>query len=87
MIQIHLAAQFTGGVLWHFQNSPCEAGFLVLKRPKMRPPPFNSKTKSQGSERKWLLKYFITPSFCAKFQLNRLTTTFGPWNTFADNDT
>ena len=45
MIQIHLAAQFTGGVLWHFQNSPCEAGFLVLKRPKMRPPPLTPKLK------------------------------------------
>ena len=37
--QIHLVAQFTSGVLWHFQNSSWKAGFLVLKRPKMRPPP------------------------------------------------
>ena len=35
--QIHLAAQFTSGVLWHFQNAPWKAGFLVLKRQKMRP--------------------------------------------------
>ena len=32
-------------------------------------------------------KYLIIPNFCAKFQPNRLTTTFGPWNTFSDNDT
>ena len=49
-------------------------------------PPCSSKTKSQRSEPNWLLKYFITPNFCAKFQPNRLTTTFGPWNTFSDND-
>ena len=36
--QIHLAAQFTSGVLWHFQNAPWKAGFLVLKGQKMRPP-------------------------------------------------
>ena len=51
------------------------------------PPPRNSKTKSQRTESKWLLKYLITPNFCAKFQPNQLTTTFGPWNTFSDNDT
>ena len=50
-------------------------------------PPCNSKTKTQRSEPKWLLKYLIIPNFCAKFQPNRLTTTFGPWNTFSDNDT
>ena len=50
-------------------------------------PPCNSKTKTQRSEPKWLLKYLITRNFCAKFQPNRLTTTFGPWNTFSDNDT
>ena len=81
--QIHLAAQFTSGVLSHFENAPWKAGFLVLEGQKMRPP-CNSKTKSQRSEPKWLLKYLITPNFCAKFQLNRLTTTFGPWNTFSD---
>ena len=42
------------------------------------PPPFNSKTKSQRSEPKWLSKYLIIPNFCAKFQPNRLTTTFQP---------
>ena len=84
--QIHLAAQFTSGVLWHFQNAPWKAGFLVLKVQKMRPP-CNSKTKSQRSDPKWLLKYLITSNFCAKFQPNRLTTTFGPLNTFSDNDT
>ena len=81
-----ILAQFTSGVLWHFQNAPWKAGFSVLKGQKMRPP-CNSKTKSQRSEPKWLLKYLITPNFCAKFQPNRLTTTFGPWNTFSDNDT
>ena len=47
----------------------------------------NSKTKSQRSKPKWLLKYLITPNFCGKFLPNRLTTTFGPCNTFSDNDT
>ena len=84
--QIHLAAQFTGGVLSHFQNAPWKAGFLVLKGQKMRPP-CNSKTKTQRSELKWLLKYLIIPNFYAKFQPNRLATTFGPWNTFTDKDT
>ena len=32
--QIHLAAQFTSGVLWHFQNAPWNVGFLVLKGQK-----------------------------------------------------
>ena len=36
--QIHLAAQFTSGVLSHFQNAPLKAGFLVLKGQKLRPP-------------------------------------------------
>ena len=36
--QIHWAAQFTSGVLWHFQNAPWKAGFLVFKGQKMRPP-------------------------------------------------
>lgn len=36
--QIHLATQFTNGVKWHFQNSPLEAGFLVVKGKKMRRP-------------------------------------------------
>ena len=84
--QTHLGAQFTSGVLWHFQNAPWKAGFSVLKGQKMRPP-CNYKTKSQRSEPQWLLKYLITPNFSAKFQPNRLTTTFGPWNTFSDNDT
>ena len=73
-----------------FKNAAWKSGFLVLKGQKMRhppPPPCNSKTKSHRSELKWLLKYLITPNFCAKFQPNRLTTTFGPWNTFSDNDT
>ena len=75
--QIHLAAQFTSGVLSHFQNAPLKAGFLVLKGQKLRPP-CNSRTRGQRSEPKWLLKYLITPNFCAKFQPNRSTTTFGP---------
>ena len=36
--QIYLVAQFASRVLWHFQNSRWKARFLVLKRPKMRPP-------------------------------------------------
>ena len=50
-------------------------------------PPWNSKTKSQRSEPKWLLKCLITPKFCVKFQLNRLTTSFGSLSTFSNNDT
>ena len=76
------------GLFWHFQNAPLKAGFLVLNGKKMRPPPpRNSKTKRQRREPKWLLKYLITPNFCAKFQRNRLATTFGPWSTFSNNDT
>ena len=37
--QIHLATQFTNGVKWHFQNSPLEAGFLVVKEKKNETPP------------------------------------------------
>ena len=33
-----ILAQFTSGVLWHFQNAPWKAGFLVFKGQKMRPP-------------------------------------------------
>ena len=79
--QIHLVAQFTNVFLWHFSTALQKAGFLEQKGQKMRPPPpRNSKTKShcQRSELKWLLKYLITPNFCAKFQPNRLTTTLGP---------
>ena len=68
--QIHLAAQFTSGVLSHFQNAPWKVGFLVLKGQKMRPLG-NSKTKSQRSESRWVFSSHIT---CAKFQLNRLTS-------------
>ena len=57
------------------------------QRAKKSEPPWNSKTKSQRSEPNWLLKYLIAPNVCAEFQPNRLTTTFGPWNTFSDNDT
>ena len=84
--QIHLAAQFTSGVLSHFQNAPWKAGFWCSKGKKWDPP-CNSKTKTQRSESKWFLKYLIIPNFCAKFQPNRLPKTFGPWNTFSDNDT
>ena len=48
---------------------------------------WNSRTNSLRAEPKRLLKYLITPSFCAKFQPNWLMTTFGPWNTFSDRDT
>ena len=66
---------------------PLEGWIFGAKRAKNETPPSprNSKTKSQRSESKWLLKYLITPNFCAKFHPNRLTTTFGPWNTFSDN--
>ena len=69
-----------------FKMPPGRLDFWCSKGKKWDPP-CNSKTKSQRSEPKWLLKYLITPNFCAKFQPNRLTTTFGPWNTFSDNDT
>ena len=85
--QIHLAAQFINWVLWHFQNVSWKARFLVLKGQNMTHTPWNSKTESQRSEPNWLLKYLTGPNSCAKFQPNRLTTTFGPWNTFSDNDT
>ena len=84
--QIHLEVQFTNWVLVHFQNITWKAGVLVLKGEKMGPP-WDSKTKSQGTEPNWLLKYLIAPNFCAKFQPNRLTTTFGPWNTSSDKNT
>ena len=62
-----------------FKMPPGRLDFWCSKGKKWDPP-CNSKTKSQRSEPKWLLKYLITPNFCAKFQPNRLTTTFGPWN-------
>ena len=66
---------------------PLEGWIFGAQRAKNETPPWNSKTKSQRSEPKWLLKYLITP-ICAKFQPNRLTTTFGPWNAyFSDSDT
>ena len=71
-----------------FKMPPGRLDFWCSKGQKKRFPPLcNSETKCQRSEPKWPLKYLITPNFCAKFQPNRLTTTFGPWNTFADNDT
>ena len=113
--QIHLAAQFTSGVLcvcvfvwggvgaessvmvefmvkfiWQhnlpvgFKMPPGRVDFWCSKGKKWGPS-CNSKTKSQRSEPKWLGKYLITPNFWAKFQPNRLTTTFGPWNTFSDS--
>ena len=69
-----------------FKMPPGRLDFWCSKCKKWDPP-CNSKTKSQRSDPKWLLKYLITSNFCAKFQPNRLTTTFGPWNTFSDNDT
>ena len=76
-----------GSTIYQWGLIALSNGFLGAQRAKMNPPPCNSKTKSRRSEPKWLLKYLITPNFCAKFQPNRLTTTFGPWNTFSDNDT
>ena len=45
--QIHFAAQFTSGVLSHFQNALQKAGFLVLKGKKWDtpPPPVTPKLK------------------------------------------
>ena len=71
---------------YHTFKMPLEDYIFVAQRAKMRSP-CNSKTISQRSEPKWLLKYIITPYFCAKFQPNRLATTFGRWNTFSGNDT
>ena len=65
---------------------PLEGWIFGAQRAKNETPRY-SKTKSQRSEPKWLLKYLISPNFCARFQPNRLTTTFGPWNTFSDNNT
>ena len=67
-----------------FSKCPLERRIFGAQRAKMRSR-CNSKTKSQRSEPNWLLKYLIIPNFCAKFQPNRLTPTFGPWNTFSDN--
>ena len=69
-----------------FKMFPGRLGFWYSKGKKWDHP-WNSKTKSQRSEPNWLLKYIIAPNVCAKFQLNRLTTTFGPRNTFSNNDT
>ena len=59
----------------------CPLGGWILGawRAENEPSPFpwKSKTKSQRSNPKWLLQYLTTPTFCAKFQPNRLTTTFG----------
>ena len=58
---------------------PLGGWILVAWRAENEPSPFpwKSKTKSQRSNPKWHLQYLITPTFCAKFQPNRLTTTFG----------
>ena len=72
--------------LMALSKCPLEGWTFGSQTAKNETPPCSSKTKSQRSEPNWLLKYFITPNFCAKFQPNRLTTTFGPWNTFSDND-
>ena len=69
-----------------FKMPPGRLDFWCSKGKKWDPS-CNSQTKTQRSEPKWLLKYLIIPNFCAKFQPNRLTTTFGPWNTVSDKDT
>ena len=48
--QIHLATQFTNGVKWHFQNSPLEAGFLVVKGKKKITRPLPSPAKATELE-------------------------------------
>ena len=58
-------------VLMALSNCPLEGWIISAQRAKNETP-CNSKTKSQRSEPKWLLKYLITPNFCAKFQPNRL---------------
>ena len=69
----------------------CVPGGWILGawRAENEPSPFSwkSKTKSQRSNPKWLLQYLTTPTFCAKLQPNRLTTTFGFRKTFSDSDT
>ena len=75
-----------------FKMAPGRLDFWCSRGKKRDPPPLpkqssNSKSKSQRSEPQWLLKYLITPNFSVKFQPNRLTTTFGLWSTFSDNDT
>ena len=69
-----------------FKMTPERLDFLYSKGKKWDPP-WNSKTLSQRSEPNWLLKYLMATNFCAKFQPNRLTTSFCPWNTFSHNDT
>ena len=46
--QIHLATQFTNAVKWHFQNSPLEAGFLVVKGKKKWDAPTHPPQKLQN---------------------------------------
>ena len=72
--------------LMALSKCPLESWIFGAQRAKNDRPPI-TKTKSQRSEPNWLLKYLIIPNFCANFQPKRLTTTFGPWNTFSDNDT
>ena len=69
-----------------FKMSPGRLDFWCSMGKKWDPLP-PPETPEERSELKWVLKYLITPNFRAKFQPNRLTTTFGPWNTFSDNDT
>ena len=71
--QIHLAAQFTSWVLWHFQNAPCRAGFLVLKGQKMRPPVTPKlKVREVSQSGFWNISSHPTsePSFSQIFDLN-----------------
>ena len=57
---------------------PMEGWIFVTHKAKIAIP-LKLQTESQKSEPKLVLKYLITPNFCAKFQPNQLTTIFGPW--------
>ena len=64
----------------------CIFGSQTAKNETPPPPPVAPELKVTEENQVGFLKYLITPNFCAKFQPDRLTTTFGPWNTFSDND-
>ena len=74
--QIHLAAQFTNGILWHFKIGPWKTGFLVLKGQKM-------KDREVGQSGFWSISSHPTsvPGFSqvVRFQI--------VWNTISDSDT
>ena len=77
--QLNLPVEFYGT----FKMTPERLDFLCSKGKKWGPPPpCNSKTESQRSQPNWRLKYLMATNFCAKFQPNRLTTSFWPLEHF-----